>query len=219
MTRMFVGRFVGFSEKRYFISVYQAARACNSAISAEFLGSNALRRFMSTQSRMSDGQAVSNYVYNESPAQNVSNFHDKVPVLKQAQIDDDVTRYGDSPRISLLMELTDRVGILHDVLRHFWKHDVNICRIESRPVFTKGSQRRFDFYVDLEGSLSDSNFEQLLDALKHVTDKLLILNEKQVSWFPRHVSELDLVVNRVLDAGACVPILIICRACCYFKKN
>lgn len=28
-------------------------------------------------------------------------------------------------RTSLLMELTDRVGVLHDVLRFFWKYDVN----------------------------------------------------------------------------------------------
>ena len=44
------------------------------------------------------------------------------------------TYYGTVPRTSLLMQLTDRVGILHDVLRWFWKFDVNICRIESRPV-------------------------------------------------------------------------------------
>lgn len=31
-------------------------------------------------------------------------------------------------RTSLLMELTDRVGVLHDVLRFFWKYDVNISR-------------------------------------------------------------------------------------------
>lgn len=34
-----------------------------------------------------------------------------------------------------------------------------------------------------------------------MTDKLLILDEKQVHWFPRHISELDLIADRVLDAG------------------
>jgi predicted amino acid-binding ACT domain protein len=150
---------------------------------------------------MSDNNTRDGIAYYGESSQK-SSFRDHVPILKRAHVEDDVTRYGETPRISLLMELTDRVGILHDVLRHFWKHDVNICRIESRPVVTKGLQRRFDFYVDLEGSLSDARFEQLLDALRPITDKLLILDEKQVSWFPRHVSELDMVVNRVLDAGA-----------------
>ena len=209
---MLFTRLVGFAEKRYSISAFQAATAYNSEISTDFTGRNASRRFKSTQSHMHDSNIRDNHVYHEIPTQKRSLFPDKVPVLKQAHIDDDVTRYGERPRISLLMELTDRVGILHDVLRHFWKYDVNICRIESRPVFTKGLQRRFDFYVDLEGSVSDSNFEQLVDALKPVTDKLLILNEKQVSWFPRHVSELDMVVNRVLDAGAYVPFVLVCLA-------
>ena len=34
-----------------------------------------------------------------------------------------------------------------------------------------------------------------------MTDKLLILDEKRVHWFPRHISELDLIANRTLVAG------------------
>ncbi|KAL7561957.1 hypothetical protein ACA910_022512 [Epithemia clementina (nom. ined.)] len=112
--------------------------------------------------------------------------------------------YGTVPRTSLLMQLTDRVGILHDVLRWFWKFDVNICRIESRPVSVgtpTGQLRTFDFFVDMEGSPSDDNVSRLLAALRPMTDKLLVLDEKKVHWFPRHISELDLVANRTLDAG------------------
>lgn len=202
MKRMFFKRIVFFSEKRYPISAFQTARAYSSANSTDLPEGNASRRFKSTQSHMRDDSTRGSHVYRDNPTQEWPLFRDTVPALKHVQTDDDVTRYGESPRISLLMELTDRVGILHDVLRHFWKFDINICRIESRPAVTKGLQRRFDFYVDLEGSASDANFEQLVEALSPVTDKLLILDEKQVSWFPRHVSELDLVANRVLDAGA-----------------
>ena len=92
--------------------------------------------------------------------------HDKLPstgVLGMA------TYYGDTPRTSVLMELTDRVGVLHDVLRYFWKYDVNICRIESRPAkqpSPTGQLRAFDFFVDMEGSPSDENVGKLLDALR-----------------------------------------------------
>eukprot|EP00565_Helicotheca_tamesis_P004005 CAMPEP_0185730430 /NCGR_PEP_ID=MMETSP1171-20130828/9803_1 /TAXON_ID=374046 /ORGANISM="Helicotheca tamensis, Strain CCMP826" /LENGTH=437 /DNA_ID=CAMNT_0028399471 /DNA_START=442 /DNA_END=1755 /DNA_ORIENTATION=+ len=105
-----------------------------------------------------------------------------------------------SQRTSVLMELTDRVGILHDVLKYFWKFDVNVTRIESRP---STSQGKFDFFVDFDGKVDDDNVEKLLKALTDtlLIDNLLILDEKEVQWFPRHISELDLVANRTLDAG------------------
>ena len=109
---------------------------------------------------------------------------------------------GDGPRTSVLMELTDRIGMLHDVLKYFWKYDVNITRIESRPhKETSDSKTRFDFFVDFDGQVGESNVDKLLNALKSMTDKLLVLDEKEVHWFPRHISELDLIANRILDAG------------------
>lgn len=32
-------------------------------------------------------------------------------------------------------------------------------------------------------------------------NKILVLDEKEVHWFPHHISELDLIANRTLDAG------------------
>lgn len=94
--------------------------------------------------------------------------------------------YGETPRVSLLMELTDRVGILHDVLKYFWKFDVNVCRIESRPVQSGrwGGKPKFDFYVDLDGSLEQENVQKLLDELGPMTEKLIVLDERDVHWFP-----------------------------------
>jgi phenylalanine-4-hydroxylase len=31
--------------------------------------------------------------------------------------------------------------------------------------------------------------------------RLLVLDDLQVPWFPRHISDLDTVANRILDAG------------------
>lgn len=59
---------------------------------------------------------------------------------------------------------------------HSWKYDVNITRIESRPV----SQSRFDFFVDFHGRVGDRNVNKLLQNLKGMTDKLLVLDEKEV---------------------------------------
>ena len=80
---------------------------------------------------------------------------------------------------SLLMELPDRVGVLHDVLRFFWKYDVNIRRIESRP----SQFGKFDFFVDVEGGMSggrDERLDNLRTSLKEYgVEKLLTLDEKE----------------------------------------
>jgi len=138
-------------------------------------------------------------------------FDGKIPVLQKDSTTETTTTaskpkqtdwpntYGDTPRTSVLMELKDTgVGVLHDCLRYFWKYDVNVVRIESRPRSLDGT---FDFFVDLEGSPSDDNVRQLLLALQTKTDKILILDEKKVHWFPRHLSECDMIANRTLDAG------------------
>ena len=79
-------------------------------------------------------------------------------------------------RTSLLMELTNGVGVLHDVLRFFWKYDVNVTRIESRP----SQHGKFDFFVDLEGRVGDTSVDKMLESLKGFgVGKLLILDEKQ----------------------------------------
>ena len=46
-----------------------------------------------------------------------------------------------------------------------------------------------------------SSYSKLMAALNNECTKLLVLDEKSVHWFPRHISELDLVANRTLDAG------------------
>jgi hypothetical protein len=166
------------------------------------------RRFFTGEAgRPNEDNMSSHHQSHELPPQQWTMFNGKVAVLQDAAKAKDEREeynraYGENPRMSVLMELTDSVGKLHDVLRFFWKYDVNICRIESRPV-QSGSreQKRFDFFVDFEGNPSDENVFKLLDALKSMTRKLLVLDEKQVHWFPRHISELDMIVGRTLDAG------------------
>lgn len=138
-----------------------------------------------------------------------TNFDDSISVAKDSTEiipENKEELFGEKPRVSVLMELSDRVGVLHDVLKFFWKHDINISRIESRPVQSQthwgaDSKPKFDFYVDFDGSLEDSSVQNLMKDLGPLTDKLLVLDEKDVHWFPRHISELDLIAHRTLDAG------------------
>lgn len=110
--------------------------------------------------------------------------------------------FGEHPRVSLLMELKDEVGILHEVLKYFWKYDLNVSRIESRPVQSNRNHKSqwilndrqskaatpvFDFYLDFHGSLGDPVVQKLMNDLAPLTEKLLVLDEKDVHWFPRHI--------------------------------
>ena len=103
----------------------------------------------------------------------------------------------DDQRVSLLIELADRPGALQEVLRHFGQHDVNLTHIESRPAHGG----RFDFYVDCEARRGDLGIEAVIDALAAQACKLLVLDEREVPWFPRHISELGRVAGNTLEAG------------------
>jgi phenylalanine-4-hydroxylase len=110
---------------------------------------------------------------------------------------DSISSESVEARVSLLIETVDEPGALHDMLRYFWKHEINLTHIESRPV-QDGS---FDFYVDCAASPSDPSMGALLDDLRGRCRKLLVLDEKLVPWFPRHIAELDAIANSTLDAG------------------
>lgn len=100
-------------------------------------------------------------------------------------------------RLSFLIELRDQPGALEAALHVFTRHGVNLTHIESRPA----KNGRFDFFVDCEGSRSQEPIEQVIAELEAASEKLLVLDDRDVPWFPRHVSELDQLVSQTLDAG------------------
>lgn len=100
-------------------------------------------------------------------------------------------------RVSMLIEIADRPGALHDLLGRFWRRKLDLTHIESRPV-QDGS---FDFYVDCVGNRNDAVIADLLAELEPEVRKLMILDDRTVPWFPRRIHELDLIANRTLDAG------------------
>jgi hypothetical protein len=125
------------------------SRCARSFVGGSFASSGGGIKRVSQQSRLMS----SHHQSTEIPPQEWTMFNDKVAILQDAVKTDEEndkltqTYAGDMPRMSVLMEITDKVGVLHDVLRFFWKYDINVCRIESRPVQVgSGGQRRFDFF-------------------------------------------------------------------------
>lgn len=101
-------------------------------------------------------------------------------------------------RISVLLTLADEPGGLEAALRPFSNHGVNLTHIESRPA--RGGT--FDIFVDFDGSPGEAPSRALLDELDRSVISLLVLDRRSVPWFPRHISELDEIANRILTAGA-----------------
>lgn len=67
------------------------------------------------------------------------------------------------------------------ILRWFWKYDVNITRIESRP--SKRAENVFDMYVDFDGSRGDDRVDQLIHSLDRRINSILVLDNKEVGGY------------------------------------
>ena len=103
------------------------------------------------------------------------------------------------PRCSVLCELPDKPGALFVLLSFFWKHEVQLTAIESRPV--TGSDQTMTIQLSFAGSREDPVIQKLVNDMSKKCRSILVLDEKVVPWFPRHISDLDLIANRTLDAG------------------
>lgn len=103
-------------------------------------------------------------------------------------------------RVSILTEIVDKPGSLYEILQYFWKFDVSITKIESRPSPKDSSV--FIIQIDFNGSIGEQTTDKLMNSLRHHCKNTLVLDKKEVPWYPRHISELDLIANRILSAGA-----------------
>lgn len=102
-------------------------------------------------------------------------------------------------RMSILTEIDDAPGALYDILRYFWKYDINLTHIESRP--SPKDSRGFHIYIDFVGTQGEEKVDYLMQELRQRCRNMLVLDQKEVPWFPRHISDLDSIANKTLNAG------------------
>ncbi|MBS6397496.1 MAG: prephenate dehydratase [Clostridiales bacterium] len=60
----------------------------------------------------------------------------------------------DAKKVSICFELPHTSGSLYNILSHVIYNDLNMCKIESRPI--PGRNWEYHFFVDFEGNLNDS---------------------------------------------------------------
>ncbi len=76
-------------------------------------------------------------------------------------------------KTSIVFSMKNQPGILFKVLSVFALRDINLTKIESRPVRKKVWQ--YHFYIDFEGSIQESRVKFALDHLGEITHFIKIL--------------------------------------------
>lgn len=76
-------------------------------------------------------------------------------------------------KISLILEIEHESGSLYRILSHFIYNNLNMTKIESRPIEDRNFEYRF--FIDFEGSLEDSAVRNALRGLRDETKYLKIL--------------------------------------------
>ena len=79
----------------------------------------------------------------------------------------------DAKKVSICFEVTHESGCLYNVLSHFIYNNLNLCRIESRPIPDRNWE--YHFFVDFEGNLNDSAVKNALRGIREEALNLKIL--------------------------------------------
>ena len=79
----------------------------------------------------------------------------------------------DAKKISICFEIPHQSGSLYHMLSHFIYNNLNLCKIESRPIEDRNWEYRF--FVDFEGNLADGAVKNALRGLRDEARNLRIL--------------------------------------------
>ncbi len=80
---------------------------------------------------------------------------------------------SDAKKISICFELPHKSGSLYSILSHFIYNNLNMTKIESRPV--EGRNWEYRFFVDFEGNLKDSAVKSALRGINEEARNMKIL--------------------------------------------
>lgn len=68
-------------------------------------------------------------------------------------------------KISIIVSTSHKPGALYDILGHFANNNLNMLKIESRPIVNKSWE--YFFYIDFEGNLEDDVVKLAIDAIRN----------------------------------------------------
>lgn len=135
---------------------WQEFQLSNTSISAEYVAS------CGDKSKAAIGSSRAAELYGlEILAQNI-NFN-STSTTRFILIGRDIESDSYSNKISIVFSAAHKPGTLYGVLRNFALNNLNLLKIESRPIQVKPWE--YIFYVDFEGNLSDIKVKEAMDAV------------------------------------------------------
>ena len=80
---------------------------------------------------------------------------------------------SDANKLSLCFEIKDQAGALYNMLANFYYNDLNLTKIESRPM--EEHNWKYRFFVDVEGNINSPGVGNALASVREFASKLSVL--------------------------------------------
>ncbi|MDD7404179.1 MAG: prephenate dehydratase [bacterium] len=80
---------------------------------------------------------------------------------------------SDANKMSLCFEIQHQAGALYNMLANFYYNDLNLTKIESRPIENRNWEYRF--FVDVEGNINSPGVGNALASVKEFASKVSVL--------------------------------------------
>ncbi len=104
----------------------------------------------------------------EKPVNNVSSNSTRFIIVTNQKI-----FRKDAKKVSLCFEVPHESGSLYHMLSHFIYNNLNMTKIESRPI--EGRTWEYRFFIDFEGNLADGAVKNALRGLREEASNMKIL--------------------------------------------
>ncbi len=84
-----------------------------------------------------------------------------------------INKSSGKDKTSIMFSPSEKIGALYNVLEVFYRNNINLTMIESRP--NKKVQWRYVFFVDLEGYYEDTNLQAAFSEVENLCNEFKIL--------------------------------------------
>ena len=112
----------------------------------------------------------------EDHAQNFTRFLLLTPHDRTVETRESTRRW----KTSLVFRVPNKPGSLYRALGAFAMFDLDLAKVESRPI--EGRPWEYAFYVDVIGRESDADLARALDNLRHMAEMVRILGSYRTRW-------------------------------------
>ena len=138
----------------------------NTAVAAEYAAASG-RKDLAAIASQESGQLYGLSTIDSSIADTPNNFTRFICIAK------DLTLYEGADKISLMLSAAHKPGSLYRLLSHIAMAEVNLTKLESRPI--PGRDFEFRFFFDIEASIQKESIRALMQQLKNEADQFVFL--------------------------------------------